>query len=423
MSLRRAVTNPCRTKVVDECPYDEESGLHCCKLYNCRICVTQYCENGDVHSDSSLFSEAELAYVAEINDSEVRVYWERLNGECELVVEVDGDEEGRWPLCPGPGEYGQECDDIDLTIPYVTTGGSANECTGTLEIVTYGAKRLRRDRSQGCARGYCADEECTCPTLCATMYRASRAIWDDCYTEASLEWDGEGPCELGWALARWSGSLTCGGDTYDAIATLTNREVSGERECLMTLELSNYQTGEEYELEEVVNDIHTGMRVVFEIDNGEPYSTFEVILECLVCGGCGPGVDQIACCDFAQIGTTEPDPVVVDFCGVSQELTNLPGAQWSGNYDPGDGINTIDINFGCLESGDDFYQDPDVRQYYLDLNCNSTGPNPVRAYADFISCDPFLVIFEINFECPGSVCDGEAQPIQVIVTGETEPLP
>lgn len=411
--------------------YTSTSHLHCCKTAVCRLCLLHDCYEED-HVSFAVWSDAEGAYVGTINGSEFRGYW-AVRSSCYFFVEIDGVIVGAWPQCPEYGETGQECRDIEGSIDDVTTGTYADTCVGTLTFWTYKPKRLRRRTGEdgSCTDHYCGNVDCTCPQLCATVTRNSqRAIWDDCYTQVVLDWDGEGECELGWALARWTGSFVCGGETYELTATLTHQanEYTGESECLMTIVASEYG-GDEYTCTEVITDTNAGMDVACEIDLGD-YTTMSIQLRCLICGTCQIPEGNLECCDFNQIGVTEPNPITAIFCGVSTDLTAGPNPgqtqYYSGSYDPNNGAGgpgIIDISFGCIGSTDPFYGDPDVGQYQLCMNCNDSGPNPVCSYADQISCDPFVVVFTIDFDCPGGVCEGVPQPMQVVVFGDTDPLP
>jgi hypothetical protein len=397
--------------------YTSTSHLHCCKTAVCRLCLLHECYETD-HSSFALWSDAEGAYTGTINGSTFRGYW-AVRTNCYFFVEIDGVIVGVWPQCPAYGETGQDCKDLEGTIEDVVTGTYDDECSGTFTFWTYKPQRLRRRNPEydGCSEYYCGTVDCTCRQLCVTIARNSQgAIWDDCLVQGIMDWDGEGPCDLGWALARWSGSFQCSDDTYDITATLTHQEnqYTGESECLLTINATEYGGGE-YECSEVITDAHSGLFVTCEIDLGD-YTTLAITLQCLICGTCQTPPGQLECCDFASIGKNCPDNSTVLLCGGSVDVL-IAGdacAEWQGSGSVG--AANLDISINCQPA---LGQANGLGDYELSLNCNNTGPFPVYAYADFISCDPFVVIWTLDFDCVG-VCEGE---IQVVMTGDGGDLP
>ena len=420
--------------------YVVSSHLHCCRTANCRLCLYQDCyDSDDVYYSYALWDDDEGAYVGTINGSTFRGFW-AIRTDCWFFVEIDGVIVGAWPMCGEYGEETQSCMSLNGTVADAVTGTYSNQCVGDLTFETYEPKTLRRSKltdqygeEYGCYKPYCGNVDCTCSTLCVTVTRnAQGAIWDDCYTQGSLTWDGEGDCGAkGWAVARWSGMVTCSGDDLSMEVNLVRRinEYTGDSECWLVLEGSEPSGLNPFSGEVQINDAHFDLSAEIEIDLGD-YTTLSVVLTCLICGTCQIPEGNLECCEFNQIGVTEPNPITAIFCGVSTDLAAGPNPDlnqyYSGSYDPNAGAGgggIIDVSFGCIGPTDPFYGDPDVGQYQLCMNCNDLGPNPVCSYADQISCDPFVVVFTIDFDCPGGVCEGVAQPMQVVVFGDTEPLP
>ena len=103
--------------------------------------------------------------------------------------------------------------------------------------------------------------------------------------------------------------------------------------------------------------------------------------ESLDCGCCDGG----GCCDPLD----EPSEVSVSGCGCSTTLSIGPGNQWNGVLTCG--VDSYGITIDCNDSED---------RYSMLLQCGSS-PDQTEFFATSITCNPFLIEFELNADCAG----------------------
>lgn len=364
----------CKEKVLGTC---SEVTDRCCAVVPCRLCLTL-----EVYGEADILGQAvwnEDAYVGEINDETFYAYWERNDsGDCQFVVELDGEEVYRKAKCGGG------YDEISCRSPDDETAlGDGN----TLVWEAVDPLKLRHQRDGKCNKPFCGDCTCFPRKFCVTITEiANEYNISDLCTE-KLEVTALDDCEN----PTWMFESECG--LYGANEfTITLYADEYTNQCM--LELSG--AGETLTQEVSGCD---NVSVTFETE------LLEIALESEHCG-CEPDPPRgTSCCDWDPLNP-EPPSVNVSFCGCTINLQLLtPGAtHYSGTGNCGV---DIDGSFRCITSDEE-----NANQYELWLNCNPLGPNPVYAVLQSVSCDPFVVSGVITFECEG-LCGGGPQPVVV----------
>lgn len=174
----------CSERFTDSCGGETDG---CCGIIPCI-----YCLEFEVYGDPTLYGTAEFidgAWTGTIAGASFRAYWERVYGDCEHVVEIDGEEVDRQPC----GDCKDMGGDADVTIGYDS---------GTLKWTKYEPRQLPLiTTDDGCRDHFCGNCNCTCKKLCAVV-AIDGQIGEGILSEGAYTGDCDDP--------EWTGTITAG---------------------------------------------------------------------------------------------------------------------------------------------------------------------------------------------------------------------
>lgn len=319
---------------------------------------------GDISFDYTVYIQAD-------SDGKCYLY---LDSDCLASTLSDGLNE---PRDNPADEYGSKCKTLSAAWTGVSHTCGDTNCT-TIDITVDAADRY--EVPTNCA-GDCENCRCACNTLCVSVSS------DDCIVTTTTS-GGNG---------TWTFSVDCNGTTISGTITLA---ADSNGDCALSISTTEGDGGEI-----VQNNCP-------QLDGSWTFGAYDEItiqVRCKECGDCSS--QEIGCCDLAA---SCPNPLTVSFCNcdVTIPLDNTEACfSWGGS--PICNGETWNIDFYCINSGGKVSDDI----YRLSIGCDAMSPNQVVAYATQVSCDPFVVLFNVDMgsytgDC--TECDGT---FPVMVTG------
>jgi len=309
----------CDEKVIDSC----KTSHRCCAVISCEYCL-EWIPYGEEPILGSASSTDDGGITGEVNGMQFRAEWQRevYANACQLWVYVDDVLQAIIPLC---GDTGVTCRNLSYSLgQLVTQNDEEGYETEPGELVwTRKEKRplpYRKDETL-CTQHFCGNCECTCRTLCATIYVPMTPGEPEsdvtCKTEI-----GEIPYSSDCSGPVWGEVVVCDGRTFDLEFSIGRDEETGD--CIF-IATSNYDTFE-FPLADC-NDID----FTITVEDGVQIT--------VVCADCGcEEEDPVVTCCFGRNLAGELSLTILNtetggLCGEIQgpfALTEGSGNHWYG---------------------------------------------------------------------------------------------
>lgn len=268
---------------------DINDHLKCCRRDVCELCLRFECTGEPTLRGKADWVPERARYEGDFTGGHTFILqFRKIADECYVIVWIDNVLEYQVLKC-GPPDI--ECDDIRFDFPWDHLDSTtATPCSGTFYVETREHRRVYRVDRNGCTDWFCGTVDCVPDRWCLTI-----SIDETCDSLATIVWNGEDECELGWKVVKWKSEedFTCGFETYSAEFFLEREASTGN--CEIRGEIT--RISDSYVIHMVGKEV-TGAKdaniVWFFVDPDPDAGVIEANLDAQICNEC-PGI-EIDCC-------------------------------------------------------------------------------------------------------------------------------